>query len=89
MDNLFYEDILVKILDRQVRKLRTKEVSLVKVFWRNQFLEKATWEAKEDMKKRYPHLFESIRDSDKGNSFLLSTIKIMSKHVVTCFYYEC
>ncbi|WMV54516.1 hypothetical protein MTR67_047901, partial [Solanum verrucosum] len=47
------------ILDRQVRKLRTKEVELVKVLWKNQFVEEATWEAKEDMKKRYPHLFES------------------------------
>ena len=69
MDNLFYEDILVKILDRQVRKLRTKEVSLVKVFWRNQFLEKATWEAKEDMKKRYSHLFESGENADQDTIF--------------------
>ncbi|WMV51125.1 hypothetical protein MTR67_044510 [Solanum verrucosum] len=47
------------ILDRQVRKLRTKEVASVKVLWRNQFFEKATWEFEEDMKNRYPHLFES------------------------------
>ncbi|WMV13635.1 hypothetical protein MTR67_007020, partial [Solanum verrucosum] len=47
------------ILDRQVRKLSTKEVASVKVLWRNQFIEEATWEAEEDMKKRYPHLFES------------------------------
>ncbi|XP_069143362.1 uncharacterized protein [Solanum lycopersicum] len=42
-----------------VRKLRTKEVASVKVLWRNQFFEEATWEAEKDMKKRYPHLFES------------------------------
>ncbi|WMV46145.1 hypothetical protein MTR67_039530 [Solanum verrucosum] len=47
------------ILDRQVLKLRTKEVASVKVPWRNQFVEEATWEAEEDMNKRYPHLFES------------------------------
>ncbi|KAK4727229.1 hypothetical protein R3W88_032146 [Solanum pinnatisectum] len=58
-DILSYEEIPVKILDRQVRKLRTKEVASVKVLWRNQFVEEATWEAEEDMKKRYPHLFES------------------------------
>ncbi|WMV37969.1 hypothetical protein MTR67_031354 [Solanum verrucosum] len=57
-DSLSYEEILVQILDRQVRKLRTKEVASVKVLWRNQFVEEATWEAQEDMKKRYPHLFE-------------------------------
>ena len=59
MDILSYEDILVHILDRQVRKLRTKEVVAIKVLWRNQFFEKVTWEAEEDMKQRYPHLFES------------------------------
>ncbi|WMV13883.1 hypothetical protein MTR67_007268 [Solanum verrucosum] len=57
-DSLSYEKILVQILDRQVRKLRTKEVASVKVLWRNQFVEEATWETEEDMKKRYPHLFE-------------------------------
>ncbi|WMV42516.1 hypothetical protein MTR67_035901, partial [Solanum verrucosum] len=30
------------ILDRQVHKLRIKEVASVKVLWRNQFVEKAT-----------------------------------------------
>ncbi|WMV24633.1 hypothetical protein MTR67_018018 [Solanum verrucosum] len=58
-DNLSYEEIPVEILDRQVHKLRTKEVASVKVFWRNQFVKEATWEAEEDRKKRHPHLFES------------------------------
>ncbi|WMV58030.1 hypothetical protein MTR67_051415 [Solanum verrucosum] len=57
-DNLSYEEIHVQILDRQVRKFRTKEVASAKVLWRNQFVEEATLEAEEDMKKRYPHLFE-------------------------------
>ncbi|WMV59403.1 hypothetical protein MTR67_052788, partial [Solanum verrucosum] len=72
-DNLSYEEIPVQILDRQVRKLRTKELASVKVLWRNQFLEEATWEAEEDMKKRYPHLFESGENSDQGTNPLLST----------------
>ncbi|WMV45802.1 hypothetical protein MTR67_039187 [Solanum verrucosum] len=51
-DNLSYEEIPVQILDRQVCKLRTKEVASVKVLWRNQFVEEATWGAKEDMNTR-------------------------------------
>ncbi|WMV41550.1 hypothetical protein MTR67_034935 [Solanum verrucosum] len=39
-DNLSYEDIPVQILDHQVRKLKTKEVASVKVFWRNHLLRK-------------------------------------------------
>ncbi|WMV44845.1 hypothetical protein MTR67_038230 [Solanum verrucosum] len=57
--SLSYEEILVQILDRQISKLRKKEVASVKVLWRNQFVEEATWETKEDMKRKYPHLFES------------------------------
>ncbi|WMV58026.1 hypothetical protein MTR67_051411 [Solanum verrucosum] len=64
-DSLSYEEIHVQILDRQVRKLRTKEVALVKVLWRNQFVEEATLEAEEDMKKRYPHLFEAREIPDQ------------------------
>ncbi|WMV26089.1 hypothetical protein MTR67_019474 [Solanum verrucosum] len=41
-DSLSYEEIPVQILDRQVRKLRTKEVASVKVLWRNQFVKEAT-----------------------------------------------
>ncbi|WMV58239.1 hypothetical protein MTR67_051624 [Solanum verrucosum] len=42
-DNLSYEEIPVEILDRHVRKLRTKEVASVNVFWRNHFIEEVTW----------------------------------------------
>ena len=56
-DNLSYEEVPIEILDRQVCKLRTKEVASVKVLLRNQFVEEATWEAEEDMKKIYPNLF--------------------------------
>ncbi|WMV49797.1 hypothetical protein MTR67_043182 [Solanum verrucosum] len=58
-DSLSYEDITPQILDHQVRKLRTKEVSSVKVLWRNKFVEEATWKDDKDMKNRYPHLFAS------------------------------
>ncbi|WMV49807.1 hypothetical protein MTR67_043192 [Solanum verrucosum] len=73
-DSLSYEEILVQILDHQVGKLRTQEVASVKVLWRNQFVEEATWEAKEDMKKRYPHIFESGEITDQGTNSLLSTL---------------
>ncbi|WMV07137.1 hypothetical protein MTR67_000522 [Solanum verrucosum] len=41
-DRLSYDDVPVEILDRQVRRLRNKEVTLVKVLWRTQFVEGAT-----------------------------------------------
>ena len=40
--SLYYEDVPVEILDRQVTRLRDKEVASVKVFWRIQSVEEAT-----------------------------------------------
>ncbi|CAN4084867.1 unnamed protein product [Withania somnifera] len=57
-EELGYEEVPVAILDRQVKKLRNKEVASVKVLWRNQQVEEVTWEAEEAMKSKYPHLFE-------------------------------
>ena len=68
-DSLSYEEIPDHILDRKVRKLRTKEVASVKVLWGNQFVEELTWKAEKDMKKRYPHLFESGENTDLGTKF--------------------
>ena len=56
-EELSYEEISVAILDRQVRKLRNKEIASVKVLWQNHQVEEATWEAEEDINSRYPHLF--------------------------------
>lgn len=38
-----YEEIPVQILERQVYTLRTDEVALVRILWRNQFVEEVTW----------------------------------------------
>ena len=58
-ENLSYEEVPVEILDRQVKRLRNKKIASVKVLWRNQYVERATWEAEEDMKKCYPYLFQT------------------------------
>ncbi|XP_055826339.1 uncharacterized protein LOC129894704 [Solanum dulcamara] len=56
-DELSYEEHPVAILDRQVRRLRTKDVPSVKVLWRKNNREEMTWEAESEMKKKYPYLF--------------------------------
>lgn len=58
-DTLSYEEVLVAILHRQVKRLMSKEIPSVKVLWRNHSQEEATWEAEEDIRSRFPHLFES------------------------------
>ncbi|XP_075096514.1 uncharacterized protein LOC142174592 [Nicotiana tabacum] len=59
-----YDEEPIEILDRQVRRLRTKDIASIEVLWRNHDVEEATWEAEKYMKIRYPHLFAtSDRDS--------------------------
>ncbi|XP_075097958.1 uncharacterized protein LOC142175272 [Nicotiana tabacum] len=41
-ENLTYEEELVAIVDRQVRKLRSKEILFLKVFWKGKPIEEAT-----------------------------------------------
>ncbi|XP_069147003.1 uncharacterized protein [Solanum lycopersicum] len=66
--SLSYEDVIVKILDLQVRRLRNKEVASVKVLWRSQSIEGDTWEAEAVMNAKYPHLFPSNSTAGRGNS---------------------
>ncbi|XP_070057387.1 uncharacterized protein [Nicotiana tomentosiformis] len=57
--SLGYEEELVAIIDRQVRQSRPKKIVVMKVEWRGQPVEEATWEAEEDMRRRYPHHFST------------------------------
>ncbi|KAK6145259.1 hypothetical protein DH2020_022079 [Rehmannia glutinosa] len=59
MENLTYEEKPLRIIDRQVRELRNKNIPSVKVVWQNHDkLEEATWETEYDMRTRYPKLFQ-------------------------------
>ncbi|KAL0556468.1 hypothetical protein IC582_004982 [Cucumis melo] len=57
-ENLSYEEQPAEILATEVKKLRSREISLVKVLWRNHGVEEATWEREEDMRAQHPELFE-------------------------------
>lgn len=65
--DLTFEEEPVVILDRQVRKLRTKEIPSVKVQWKHRPVEEATWEIESDLRSRYPQLF----DASGNSSFLM------------------
>ncbi|XP_027098917.1 uncharacterized protein [Coffea arabica] len=56
-ETLTYGEQPVQILDRKVKELRNKQISLVKILWKNHDVEEATREVEEDMQKEYPSLF--------------------------------
>ena len=63
--DLTYEEVLVEILAREVQELRNKQISLVKVLWRNHKIEEATWESEETMCQQYPQLFNEGNFEDE------------------------
>ncbi|KAL4282512.1 hypothetical protein GQ457_16G022250 [Hibiscus cannabinus] len=67
--DLSYEEEPVMILDSEVKRLRNKNFSLVKVLWRNHNVEEATWEPEETMKEQYPYLFNSGKNSRTNSLF--------------------
>ena len=58
LEDMSYTEEPVQILDRKEKQLRIKNISLVKILWRNQNIEEATWELEEEIRKAYPHLFQ-------------------------------
>ncbi|XP_021749506.1 uncharacterized protein LOC110715246 [Chenopodium quinoa] len=61
--SLTYEERPVKIPDSKARSTSNKNVNIVKVLWSNQEYEEATWEAEDEMKKKYPELFQVFGES--------------------------
>ncbi|XP_015068657.1 uncharacterized protein LOC107013198 [Solanum pennellii] len=47
--DLKYEDESISILDRDVRKLRTKEIKSMKVQWKHRPIKKSTWKIEKIM----------------------------------------
>lgn len=56
-EDLSYEEELIQVLDEKEQVLRNKVIPLVKILWRNYGVEEATRETKDQMLKKYPHLF--------------------------------
>ncbi|PKU67317.1 hypothetical protein MA16_Dca022762 [Dendrobium catenatum] len=55
-ENLQYKEEPEKILAYDVRKLRSKQIPMVKVQWKHRTAREATWE-ESDMRQSYPYLF--------------------------------
>ncbi|KAK9155865.1 hypothetical protein Sjap_003345 [Stephania japonica] len=57
-EDLSYDEQPIQILDHKIQKLRTKEISLVKVKWQFHGNEELTWERESYMREQFPFLFE-------------------------------
>ncbi|GKE07363.1 putative reverse transcriptase domain-containing protein, partial [Tanacetum coccineum] len=63
MDEIQLDDKLhmieepVEVVDREVKRLKQSRIPIVQVHWNLQRGPKFTWERKDQIKKKYPHLF--------------------------------
>ena len=58
-EHLSYMEKPVAIVDRMVKRLRSKEIGSVKVLWQGPSGEETTWESETVMREKYPLLFEA------------------------------
>ncbi|GKB06181.1 putative reverse transcriptase domain-containing protein [Tanacetum coccineum] len=56
-DKLHFIEEPVKIMDREVKRLKQSRILIVKVRWNSRRGPEFTWEREDQMQKKYPHLF--------------------------------
>nr|GFA66826.1 putative reverse transcriptase domain-containing protein [Tanacetum cinerariifolium] len=72
LDGLHFDDKLqfveepVEIMDREVKRLRTSRVPIVKVRWNSRRGHEFTWEREDQFKKKHPHLFTKTAPSSSA-----------------------
>lgn len=55
--DMSYEERSIEILDQKIKEFRNERIQLVKLLWRNRYIEEAAWEKEEEMRLLYPALF--------------------------------
>ncbi|GJW60188.1 putative reverse transcriptase domain-containing protein, partial [Tanacetum coccineum] len=66
-DKLHMIEKLVKVVDREVNRLKESRIPIVKVRWNSQKGLEFTWECEDQIKKKYPHLFTSKDEARKAD----------------------
>ncbi|GJT92158.1 putative reverse transcriptase domain-containing protein [Tanacetum coccineum] len=59
-DKLNFMEEPVKILEREVKKLKRSRIAIVKVRWNSKRGPEFTWEHEDQMMLKYPHLFSAV-----------------------------
>nr|GFB08391.1 reverse transcriptase domain-containing protein [Tanacetum cinerariifolium] len=62
-DKLRFVEEPVKIMDREIKRLRQSRILIIKVRWNSKRGPEFTWERKDQFKQKYPHLFTNRASS--------------------------
>ncbi|GJW24682.1 putative reverse transcriptase domain-containing protein, partial [Tanacetum coccineum] len=67
-DKLNFIEEPVEIMDREVKRLKQSRIPIVKVRWNSRRSPEYTWERKDQMQKKYPHLFAKPESASQATS---------------------
>ncbi|GJZ30354.1 putative reverse transcriptase domain-containing protein [Tanacetum coccineum] len=67
-DKLQFVEEPVKIIEREIKRLKRSRIPLVKVYWNSRRGPEFTWEREDSFKKKYPHLFTNRASSSTTTS---------------------
>ncbi|GJT62669.1 putative reverse transcriptase domain-containing protein [Tanacetum coccineum] len=68
-DKLHFVEEPVKIMDREVKRLKQSRIPIIKVRWNSRRGPEFTWEREDQFRKKYPHLFTKTAPS---SNFVMS-----------------
>ncbi|GJY29802.1 hypothetical protein Tco_0405569 [Tanacetum coccineum] len=67
-DKLHFIEEPVKIMDREVKRLKQSCIPIIKVRWNFKKGPEFTWEREDQMQKKYPHLFANPEPTSNTTS---------------------
>ncbi|KAD2804978.1 hypothetical protein E3N88_38355 [Mikania micrantha] len=63
-DKLNFTEEPVQVMDRQEKQLKRSRIPIIKVRWNSKRGPEFTWEREDEMKKKYPHLFDHTTEDN-------------------------
>ncbi|GKC67827.1 hypothetical protein Tco_1100425 [Tanacetum coccineum] len=60
------DKVMLKVVGREVKRLKRSRIPLVKVRWNSKRGPEFTWEREDQFKKKYPHLFAKTTPSSSA-----------------------
>ncbi|GJX21676.1 putative reverse transcriptase domain-containing protein [Tanacetum coccineum] len=73
-DKLNFIEEPVKIMDREVKRLKQSCIPIVKVCWNSRRGPEFTWEREDQMKKKYPYLFANPAHASKDTILVIPVV---------------
>ncbi|GJY46634.1 putative reverse transcriptase domain-containing protein [Tanacetum coccineum] len=67
-DKLYFVEEPLKIMDREVKRLKQSRIPIFKVRWNSRRGPEFTWEREDQFQKKYPHLFTKTAPSSSAAS---------------------